>query len=55
LTVHHERNVNAMPLQHSRDDNTPLKLFLAGVHSLPAELISAAKALAKIDPAPQDT
>ncbi len=38
----------------SRGDKTPLELFLAGVHSLPADLISATKALATIDPAPQD-
>jgi len=37
-----------------RGDKTPLELFLAGVHSLPADLISAAKALATIDLAPQD-
>ena len=37
-----------------RGDKTPLELFLAGVHSLPADLISAAKALATLDPAPQD-
>src|SRR6516164_7821388 len=39
----------------SRGDKTPVELFLAGVHSLPADLISAAKALATIDPASQDT
>jgi hypothetical protein len=39
----------------SQGDKTPLELFLAGVHSLPADLISAAKALATIDPACQDT
>jgi hypothetical protein len=47
--------VNAMPLQHNRGDRTPLELFLASVHSLPADLICAAKALATIDPAHQDT
>jgi hypothetical protein len=39
----------------SRGDWTPLELFLASVHSLPADLICAAKALATIDPAHQDT
>jgi hypothetical protein len=32
-------------VQSSRGDWTPLELFLTGVHSLPADLISAAKAL----------
>jgi hypothetical protein len=27
----HHRNVNAMPLQHSRGDKTPLELFLVGI------------------------
>ena len=39
----------------SRENRTAIELFLAGVHSLPADLISAAKALATIDPAHQDT
>jgi hypothetical protein len=39
---------------NSRGDKTPIELFLAGVHSLPADLIFAVKALATIDPAPQD-
>jgi hypothetical protein len=41
--------------ENSRGDRTPLELFLASVHSLPADLICAAKALATIDPAHQDT
>jgi hypothetical protein len=40
--------------KNNRGDKTSLELFLAGVHSLPADLISAAKALATIDPALQD-
>jgi len=43
------------PAEKSRGDKTPLELFLASVHSLPADLICAAKALATIDPAHQDT
>ncbi len=35
-------------------DMKPFELFLAGVYSLPADLISAPNALATIDPAPQD-
>jgi hypothetical protein len=30
-SVQLQRNVNAMPLQHSRGDRTPLELFIAGV------------------------
>jgi hypothetical protein len=41
--------------EKTRGDKTPLELFLAGVHLLPADLISAAKALATIDPASHDT
>jgi hypothetical protein len=41
--------------KNNRGDRTPLELFLASVHSLPADLICAAKALATIDPAHQDT
>jgi hypothetical protein len=42
-------------LKKDPGDWTPLELFLAGVHSPPADFISAAKALATIDPASQDT
>jgi hypothetical protein len=44
-----------LPSEKSRGDKTLLELFLAGVHSLPADLISAARALATIDPHSQDT
>ena len=40
--------------KNNRGDKTPLEPFLAGLHSLPANLISAAKAFATIDPTPQD-
>jgi hypothetical protein len=38
LTVHHERNVNAMPLRQSRGDKTAIELFVAGVRGWQAGL-----------------
>jgi hypothetical protein len=29
----HDHNMDAMPLQHSRGDKTPLELFVAGVQA----------------------
>jgi hypothetical protein len=42
-------------LRLRQGDKTPSELFLAGIHSLPSDLISAAKALATIDPESHDT
>jgi hypothetical protein len=48
-------NDDRLPVSSSRGEKTPIELFLAGVQSLPADLIAVAKALATIDPASQDT
>ena len=37
----HHRNVNAMPLQHNRDNKTAIELFLAGVQGLRATIRAA--------------
>jgi hypothetical protein len=49
------QNDDGLVRKNTRGDRTPSELFLADVHSLPADLIRAAKALATIDPAHQDT